>query len=242
MLNTHRTVARAALIPVVGASILLGAGSASAHVSVSASSTAAGSSSILTFSVGHGCDGSATTRIAIQLPAEIVSVTPTRQPFYSVEKKMEKLSEPITDAHGNEITERVAQVVYTARTPLPEGQRDTFDLAVTLPEEKGETIAFPTIQTCEKGETAWTELAPDGTDGHDLETPAPSMRLTAAQTDDGHGHGDGDANGHGNDAAPSAGSGGSEDRGDNSALAISALVAGLLGLLAGGVALARTRK
>src|SRR3546814_18039804 len=68
------------------------------------------------------------------------------------------------------------------------------------------------------------------------------MRLTAAQTDDGHGHGDGDANGHGNDAAPSAGSGGSEDRGDNSALAISALVAGLPGLLAGGVALARPRK
>src|SRR3546814_8396064 len=89
MLNTHRTVARAALIPVVGASILLGAGPASAHLSVSASSTAAGSSSILTFSIGHGCDGSATHRIAITLLPELVQVTPTRPPFYSVEKMME---------------------------------------------------------------------------------------------------------------------------------------------------------
>src|SRR3546814_20653871 len=104
-------------------------------------------------------------------------------------------SSDVCSSDLNEITERVAQVVYTARTPLPEGQRDTFDLAVTLPEEKGETIAFPTIQTCEKGETAWTELAPDGTDGHDLETPAPSIRQTAAQNDEGHGTGYGDATG-----------------------------------------------
>ncbi|NYG60756.1 uncharacterized protein YcnI [Nocardioides daedukensis] len=244
MLNTHRTLARAALIPVVGASIFLGAGSASAHVSVSASSTAAGSSSILTFSLGHGCEGSATTRIAIQVPEEIVSVTPQRQPFYSVEKKMEQLAEPITDAHGNEVSERVAQIVYTARTPLPDGQRDTFDLSVTLPDKEGATLAFPTIQTCEKGETAWTELAAEGTDGHDLETPAPALTLTAAQDAEGHDHGEGHADGRGSEGAQvaEAGTGGGEESGANNTLAISALVAGLLGLLAGGVALARTRK
>lgn len=185
-MNITRTLARAALIPVVGASVFLGAGSASAHVSVNGTSTAAGSSSVLTFSVGHGCDGSATNRIAIQMPEDIVAVTPDRQPFYDVETKMETLAKPITDSHGNEITERVAQVIFTAKTPLPDGQRDTFDLSVNLPDKAGESLAFPTIQTCEKGETAWTEIAAEGKGSDDLESPAPSLTLTASAEGDGH--------------------------------------------------------
>ena len=56
-------------------------------------------------------------------------------------------------------------------------------------------MAFPTIQTCEKGSTAWTEVAADGGTEDDLEHPAPSFVVTAAtgsggvdgtHTDDGH--------------------------------------------------------
>ncbi|WP_183101571.1 YcnI family copper-binding membrane protein, partial [Nocardioides pelophilus] len=148
--------------------------------------TPAGSYAVLTVSVPHGCDGSATTKIAIDLPEPIHAVTPTRNPFWTVEKEMEQLDEPITDAHGNEITERVDQVVYTARTPLPEGQRDTFELSLQLPDAEGETLAFPILQTCEEGETGWTEVAADGQDEDDLERPAPLVTITAAEGD-GHG-------------------------------------------------------
>ena len=78
-------------------------------------------------SVPHGCDGSATTKVAIQIPEDILAVTPTRNPYYDVAKKIEKLAEPVTDAHGNEVTERVASVEYTAKTPLPDGERDAFE-------------------------------------------------------------------------------------------------------------------
>ncbi|MDT0201636.1 YcnI family protein [Nocardioides sp. AE5] len=238
-MNITRTLVRLAVVPVLGASLLIGAGSAQAHVTVSASTTAAGSSSLLTFAYGHGCDGSPTTRVAIKIPEQVVSVTPTRSANYTVEKVMATLDEPITDAHGNEITERVDQVVYTATTPLPDGQRDELVLSVSLPDAEGETLVFPTIQTCEVGETAWTEVAADGQDSHDLAAPAPTVTLTAAEGD-GYGHGDQSADaGHeaaGNDAASEDADGGSNE------LAIAGLVAGVLGLLAGGAALARSRK
>src|SRR5690606_8253738 len=112
-MHVRRTLARlGAAAGAAGLLTLAVAAPASAHVTVTASDTAAGAYTVLTFSVPHGCDGSATTRITIQMPEEVVSVTPTRNAYYGVEKKMAKLDEPIEDAHGNSITERVGQVVY----------------------------------------------------------------------------------------------------------------------------------
>ena len=100
-------------------------------------------------SVPHGCDGSATTKVAISMPEEIPQVTATRNPYWDLEVRSEPLAEPIEDAHGNEITEREAVVVYTAKEPLPDPDRDTFELSVQLPDAVGETFAFPIVQTCD---------------------------------------------------------------------------------------------
>ncbi|WP_141012760.1 YcnI family copper-binding membrane protein [Nocardioides sambongensis] len=211
---------------------------ASAHVGVTPDDTAAGAYTVLTFSVPHGCDGSPTTKVAIQMPEEIPSVTPTRNPFYSVEKVMETLDEPITDAHGNEITERVSQVVYTAQTPLPDGERDTLELSVQLPDAAGETLAFPVIQSCTKGETAWTEVAEDGGSEEELEHPAPTVSVTEA-TEDGHGHGTAEEASTETESDTDADAAEDGDS-DGNGLAIAGLVAGVLGIVVGGVALARS--
>src|SRR4051812_22636566 len=143
----------------LGAGVLLAVAAplaASAHVGVTPDDTAAGSYTVLTFAVPHGCDGSATTAVAIYLPESIPSVTPTVNPGWTVSKTVLKLDQPITDANGDEITERVSQVVYTAITPLPDGYRDTFALSLKLPDEKvGDTIEFPVLQSCEVGTTEW---------------------------------------------------------------------------------------
>ena len=133
--------------------VALSAGSASAHVTVTPDTTAAGGYAVLTFSVPHGCEGSPTTKIAIAMPDDVPQVTPTVNPGWTVEKVQEKLDPPVKDAHGNEVTERVSQVVYTARTPLPDGYRDTLALSLQLPEKEGETLTFPIVQTCAKGST-----------------------------------------------------------------------------------------
>jgi len=241
-----RTFARLGALPAATAAVALSlAAPASAHVTATPSTAAAGAFTVVTFSVGHGCEGSPTTRIEIQVPESVLSVTPSRNPFYDVEKTIEKLDEPVTDAHGNEVTERTGSIVYTASTPLPDGQRDAFELSFQVPDAEGETLSFPTIQTCRKGETGWTEVAADGQDAEELENPAPSFLITAAE---GEGHGDDAAAESASDEGEvvSASAESSADDADDaddgsSALGWAGLVAGLLGLAAGGLALARTR-
>lgn len=238
-----RTFARLAALPAATAAVALSfAAPASAHVTATPSTAAAGAYTVVTFSVGHGCEGSPTTRLEIQVPESVLSVTPSRNPFYDVEKTIEQLDEPVADAHGNEVTERTASIVYTATTPLPDGQRDAFELSFQLPDAEGETLSFPTIQTCQKGETGWVEVPADGQDPDELESPAPAFEIVAAE-----------AGSHGDEAAAEPAADEAEptveesteaaaDAGDTSpALGWIGLVAGLLGLAAGGLALARTR-
>ncbi|QJW34953.1 YcnI family protein [Cellulosimicrobium protaetiae] len=166
--------------------VVVGAGAASAHVTVKPDTTEAGAYALLTFGVPHGCGESSTTKVSIQMPEQIVAVTPSVNPGWDVEKVMEDLAEPVDDGHGGEYTERVAEVVYTAKTPLPDGYRDAFVLSLKLPEAEGETLVFPTVQACEEGESAWVQVPAEGEDADALELPAPMFELTAAEGD-GHG-------------------------------------------------------
>lgn len=229
MSSARRAARVAALTLGTSALVVLGAGAATAHVSVTPSTTAAGSYSVLTFSVGHGCGDSPTTRLTVQVPEQLFTVTPTVNPGWTLEKKMEKLDPPVKDAHGAEYTERVSEVVYTAKTPLQDGVRDTIAVQVPLPEKEGEKLVFPVIQSCEKGETAWTQTFEEGQD--EPESPAPFITTTAAEGD-GHGHGR---------ATESDDHETAEAAGTSDALGWTGVVLGALGLLAGGVALGRTR-
>lgn len=243
-----RLATRAAAVTGAAGLMTLGlAGAASAHVGVTPSDTAAGSYTVLTFSVPHGCDGSPTTEVAIQVPEGINTVTPSRSPFYDLDQTIDQLAEPIAGSHGEEITERTSVVTYTATTPLPDGQRDTLELSVQLPEDaEGETLAFPVIQTCEEGETAWTEVAADGQSEDDLESPAPTVTVTAAG-DDAHGGAaaeeeDGAAPvAAGSDTSATTEAAATSDD-DGNGLAIAGLVTGVVGILVAAVALTRTRR
>ena len=236
-----RTAARLLAVTAAASLATLGlAGPAGAHVTVSPEGTAAGSFTVVTMSVPHGCDGSPTTKVAIQIPEDILAVTPTRNTYYDVAKKIEKLPEPVTDAHGNEVTERVGSVVYTAKTPLPEGQRDAFELSLQLPEKAGETLAFPAIQTCAKGETAWTEIPTGDQDPEELEHPAPSFEITEAAEE---GHAAASAtSGDAEEGAEASGVEAEDDSDSGNTMGIIALVLGALGLAAGGAALVQVRR
>lgn len=226
-----------------GGLVLIGASSASAHVTVSPDTTAAGAYALLTFGVPHGCDGSSTTRVSIQIPEQILTVTPTVNPGWEVTKVMATLAEPVDDGHGGQRTERVAEIVYTADTPLPEGYRDAFVLSLKLPDTPGETLVFPAVQECEEGENAWVQVAQDGQDGDELDLPAPLFEVTAAVTD-GHG-GTAEAGTTTEDlAAGSALDGASTSRDDAATPAATwiALVLGAGGLVLGGLAFLRTRR
>ena len=233
----RRTLARLGATAGAAGLLTLGlAAPASAHVTVTPSDTAAGAFVVLTFSVPHGCEESPTTGITIQIPEEILSVTPTRNPLYEVEKTVVELDQPVEDAHGNSITERVGEVSYTTKTPLPDGERDAFELSLQLPDAAGETLNFPVIQTCEKGQTDWVETPAEGQDPEELERPAPSVTITEAIGDE---HGAAETV---TAEEPKSDAGEDSEDSDGNGLAIAGLVVGAVGILVGGTALARTRK
>ncbi|MGO1561134.1 Conserved membrane protein in copper uptake, YcnI [Actinomycetales bacterium JB111] len=247
--NTYsgaRSIVRGGTIALGAAAlVVVGAVSAGAHVTISSDTDEAGAYALLTVSVPHGCDGSATTSVAIQIPEEITSVTPTRNALYEVEAVSEELDTPITDSHGNEVTERVAEIVYTTDSPLPDAERDAFELSLRLPEEAaGTTLYFPVVQTCEEGEAPWVEIPAEGQDGESLDHPAPSISIVeagavaeaepeaAADTTVSQDASAGDQSSV-SDAT---------DESSQTPLVITSLVVGALGLLVGLVALVRGRK
>lgn len=192
---------------------------AQAHVSAAASSTASGSRTVVTFSVPHGCEGSPTQVVTIDIPESIVSVTPTINPLWTVEKIAVPLDEPSESEYGGDpITERIGQVVYTSTTGgLEEGYRDTFELALQLPAgEAGEVIAFPVTQTCTEGTAVW--------EGED----APSVTLSAAE-DGGDGHGGSE---HSTDA-DAAGAITADAAATDGAVDLAARIIGVLGVVFG---------
>jgi uncharacterized protein YcnI len=218
-------IARLTAAGIAGSALLVLAAplAASAHVTVTPSGTAAGSSSVLTFAFGHGCDGSPTTALTIDIPESIRAVSPTLHPNWTIEK--------ITEG------DRIAQIVYTAITPVEDGFRDAIELSVQLPQDAaGETLVFPVLQTCAEGETNWNEIAEEG--AAEPESPAPTILVTAA-TGDEHGHGaasddpgdtghdDHDQDAATTDAAATAGSGDVIAR----VLGIGGLVVGVVGIV-----------
>jgi uncharacterized protein YcnI len=232
-MSSYRVAARVSVLPAAAVALAMSAAPAAAHVTISPEEATAGSSTVLTASLSHGCDGSPTTRITIRMPEQILTVAPTQNPSWTVRKVMEQLDEPVTDTHGNQITERVAQVVYTAKRPLPEGVRDAFELSLQLPDTPGETLVFPVIQSCAEGETAWVETSDDGSTD-ELDAPAPALTVLEAEE-----NGTSDAT---TETVSTETGVSSDDASGTNALSIAALVAGLLGLAAGIAALLTARR
>lgn len=233
----RRSLATAAATGGAAALLLAAAGGATAHVGVTPDKTSANSYALLTFAVPHGCDESGTTRVAITLPAELNDAQPTVNPNWTVEKVTEQLTEPKKLADGTSITKRTSQIVYTAKAPLEHQLRDTLVLSAKLPDAAGKTLYFPTLQTCQTGQTDWSEIPADGQDPHSLKAPAPSVTVTEAASTDGHGAAP--AASHSTEQA-SAVSGSGADDGGAGARSWAGLAAGLGGLVLGGTALVRS--
>ena len=152
---------------------------ASAHVHVDPGTASAGSTETLGFSFSHGCDGSPTTALAIDIPAGVGNATPVVQGGWTIQRD--------TGADGVP-----TRIVFTADTPIDDHLKATVSMDVLFDESAaGNSVAFPVTQTCVTGETAWTQVAAEGEDPHDLDAPAPVVEVGASADDAGdHGHDD----------------------------------------------------
>ncbi|KQS08719.1 hypothetical protein ASG04_07100 [Curtobacterium sp. Leaf183] len=239
-------VGSAATVAVAAAIVLGTAASASAHVEATSTSTAANSYTTATFSVPHGCDGSPTTKLQFHVPSSVIEVTPTVNPNWDITKTTEpytSASAASDDESTADAGERVISVTYTAKTPLPADERDTFSLSFSLPDGKaGDVVSLPVTQTCEQGSTEWDQAQKAGQ--AEPEHPAPSITLTAASAST---DGDDDAAAATDDDAPTAAAASSSTTGASASepdlvgrfLGLGGLVLGAAGLV---VAVAATRR
>jgi uncharacterized protein YcnI len=223
-----RALKLSAALGVAAAAILLPVSAASAHVGIDITEAEADGFAFATFRVPHGCDGSPTTKVKIQIPDGVVSVKPEAVAGW----KLEILNGPITpyDSHGTMISEGVKEVTWTGG-PLADAHVAQFGMSLKMPNKAGETIYFKTIQTCEQGETAWIEIPAEGAE--EPEHPAPSLKLIAAEDETVADETAGD------EADLAAQPGAVENDDDTDPLTFVALGSGVLGIVIGALAFRR---
>ncbi len=162
---------------IAAAVVMVSCEAALAHVTVQPSDAPADSYAHLTFTVPHGCNGSATTVLRIRLPEGILSVKPQMKPGWNVDIKSRKLETPVQGPHGKTVTDVVEEVTWRGG-PLPDNLYDTFGLVVRLPDKAGQSLYFPAEQECEQGSQRWTEI-PQAGQADKPRAPAPVVRLKA---------------------------------------------------------------
>jgi uncharacterized protein YcnI len=186
-------------------------------------------------------DTASTTKVEVDLPTDhpIASVSTMPVPGWTVTVTKSKLATPIKDDDGNNITEAVSQIVWSATsadTAIKPGQFQEFPVSLG-PLPKADSITFKALQTYSDGSVVrWIDLTTPGQ--AEPEHPAPVLKLSAATADSAAGATTPAATAAAPQADPKSGNSSS-----TAALTVGIIggVLGLIGLVLGGLAFARTR-
>jgi periplasmic copper chaperone A len=131
--------------------------------------------------VSHGCEGSPTTAVRVQIPEGVEQPRPEVVPGWDIEIVG-------AEAGGDEgATGSVAEVAWVAGS-LPDEHFQEFGLSFRITDDAPAVLWFPTIQECEAGEHRWIDIPASVEEWGDLEEPAPYVRVAfgeRAQPDDG---------------------------------------------------------
>ena len=158
---------------------MLAVSSASAHVTLENRQATIGSGYKAVFAVPHGCGGSATTKIRVQIPEGVIAVKPMPKAGWNVETIKGKYAAEY-DYHGTKYSEGVKEVVWSGGK-LPDEYYDEFVISTFLTGVlKPDTVLyFPTVQECEQGVSRWIDIPQGGGTTHMREDkwPAPGVKL-----------------------------------------------------------------
>jgi periplasmic copper chaperone A len=164
----------------VAAGIGCGAHVAHAHPSLQVREAAVGAPYRAVMSIPHGCEGSATLTVRVQVPEGVIGVKPMPKPGWTVSTVRGPYARSYPYYHGQTLSEGVKEIAWTGR--LLDEHFDEFTFAGFLANTllPGSTVHFPTTQECEKGAHRWVEIPASGQDAHALASPAPGLKLLPA--------------------------------------------------------------
>jgi uncharacterized protein YcnI len=156
---------------------LLAASPLSAHVTLQGREAAVGSDYTAVFVVPHGCTGSPTIKLRVQIPPGVIATEAKPVAGWNVETVKGKY--PATyDYKGAKVSEGITEVDWSGGN-LPDKTRQEFEIETHLADslKPGSTLYFPAVQECEQGVSRWIEIPSDGA-SQESRWPAPHVKLT----------------------------------------------------------------
>lgn len=157
--------------------LALAANPTAAHVVLQNGTAAPGSFYKAVLNVPHGCAGSATIKLRVQIPEGLIAVKPMAKPGWAIEVTKGKYERTYSYIHGMTVAEGAKEIAWTGR--LEDAFVDEFAFAafVTDTLKPGDLLALPTVQECDKGSERWVEIAAAGQSPHSLKAPAPLLKI-----------------------------------------------------------------
>lgn len=186
---TFKTLAPRTLAGALAIAAITLAAPAGAHPMLENAAAPAGGSYKAIMRITHGCAGSPTRQVAIEIPAGVRGARPMPKPGWTLEVQREKLAQPYT-SHGRSITEDAVRITWTARTRedmLQSAHVDEFLLVAQLPDKAG-PLYWPVRQVCEEGRADWVEIPKPGQKAAELKNPAVLLDVRAGGEHAGHQH------------------------------------------------------
>lgn len=162
-------------LPVVA--LLAASAPAFAHVTLETQEAPVGATYKAVLRVPHGCEGSPTIKIRVQIPEGVIAVKPMPKPGWTLETVKGKYAAAY-DYYGTPASEGVKEVVWSGGK-LPDEFYDEFVFRgyLTAGLTPGALLYFPVVQECEVGADRWIEIPAEGKESNDYETPAPGLKL-----------------------------------------------------------------
>lgn len=148
-----------------------------AHVTFEKPEAAPGASYKAVLRIGHGCDGTATTGLSVEIPEGLVAVKPMPKAGWKLTTQTGAYATPVT-VQGQTL-ESGARNINWAGGKVQDSEYDEFVFIGQLGDVKpGSALYFPVVQTCEKGENRWVETPKDG---QAMRFPAPVLKISGAK-------------------------------------------------------------
>ncbi|MFF7577688.1 YcnI family protein [Streptomyces sp. NBC_01707] len=237
MPSTRTALRRAGTVAALAtAGVLTAAGVAFAHVTVHPDSYAKGATDgVLTFRVPNEEDTADTTKVQVFLPVDhpVLGVLVTPQDGWTAKVTTTRLKTPVKTDDGT-ITDAVSEITWSGGR-IRSGEYQDFDVVFGQLPHDTDQLGFKTLQTYSDGKVIrWIEETQKGAE--EPESPAPVLKLTAGTA------GDESAPMTASSSEPEATAKASSSDSTARGLGIAGLAAGVLGLVAAGVAIARGRK
>lgn len=158
--------------------LMLAAVPAEAHVSLEKGEALRGSSYKAVLKIPHGCDGTATHTVKVEIPEGYIGVKPMPKPGWTVKTVRGTYAKTYGFHHGAKLSEGVKEIEWSGGS-LPDDQYDEFVANGFVARElaPGTALYFKVVQLCDKGEERWVDVPAEGVDAHDLKAPAAVLRI-----------------------------------------------------------------